>query len=239
MENSWSKSHFKHRHPDLLSSCGQWGSHLAFMPGLTSTVLSELATTRTNTSPASGWFCLFKYLFTRSSMYIPNRVDCSPTVNKHRSNISKPSILLTFQDERKEGVTTCLQQVKQTRKALELMIATLVMVYVRKWELKSVCTICPKGQVCSPGLQRPEKNTSETTRPTTKTTKLSLQENHWKTYAAHVQMEVIYIIYCPLGHKPQKSADILNTAQNITGKAGSKRFQIMNITAATISQLIH
>lgn len=52
--------------------------YLAFMPGLTSTVLSELATTRTNTSPASGWFCLFKYLFTLSSIYVPNRVDCNP-----------------------------------------------------------------------------------------------------------------------------------------------------------------
>lgn len=48
------------------------------MPGLISTFLSELATTRTNTSPASGWFCLFKYLFTRSSMYMPNLVVCSP-----------------------------------------------------------------------------------------------------------------------------------------------------------------
>ena len=52
--------------------------YLDFMPGLISTFLSELATTRTNTSPASGWFCLFKYLFTRSSMYMPNLVVCSP-----------------------------------------------------------------------------------------------------------------------------------------------------------------
>lgn len=59
-------------------------AHLVFMPGLTSTVLSELATTRTNTSPASGWFCLFKYLFTRSSMYVPSRVDCSPTMSKKK-----------------------------------------------------------------------------------------------------------------------------------------------------------
>lgn len=76
------------------SSC-HWRSHLAFMPGLTSTVLSELATTRTNTSPASGWFCLFKYLFTRSSMYIPSRVDCSPTVDKQEtlSNTEEKSSL--------------------------------------------------------------------------------------------------------------------------------------------------
>lgn len=55
-------------------------AYLAFMPGLTSTVLSELATTLTNTSPASGWFCLFKYLFTRSSMYVPNRVTGNPDI---------------------------------------------------------------------------------------------------------------------------------------------------------------
>lgn len=55
----------------------QW-RYLDFIPGLTSTVLSELATTRTNTSPASGWFCLFKYLFTRSSMYDPSLVVCNP-----------------------------------------------------------------------------------------------------------------------------------------------------------------
>lgn len=59
-------------------------THLAFMPGLTSTVLSELATTRTNTSPASGWFCLFKYLFTRSSIYVPNRVTCNPDTHTER-----------------------------------------------------------------------------------------------------------------------------------------------------------
>lgn len=47
------------------------------MPGLISTVLSELATTRTNTSPASGWLCLFKYLLTLSSMYVPRRVGCN------------------------------------------------------------------------------------------------------------------------------------------------------------------
>lgn len=56
----------------------RWEPYLDFMPGLISTFLSELATTRTNTSPASGWFCLFKYLFTLSSMYVPNLVDCNP-----------------------------------------------------------------------------------------------------------------------------------------------------------------
>lgn len=49
-----------------------------FIPGLTSTVLSELATTRTKTSPASGWFCRLKNLLTRSSKWFPNRVVCSP-----------------------------------------------------------------------------------------------------------------------------------------------------------------
>lgn len=53
-------------------------TNLDFIPGLTSTVLSELATTLTKTSPASGWFCRRKNLFTLSSKWFPKRVVCSP-----------------------------------------------------------------------------------------------------------------------------------------------------------------
>lgn len=53
-------------------------TNLDFIPGLTSTVLSELATTLTKTSPASGWFWRRRNLFTLSSKWFPKRVVCSP-----------------------------------------------------------------------------------------------------------------------------------------------------------------
>lgn len=57
---------------------GRKNTNLDFIPGLTSTVLSELATTLTKTSPASGWFWRRKNLFTRSSKWFPKRVVWSP-----------------------------------------------------------------------------------------------------------------------------------------------------------------
>ena len=48
------------------------------MPGLTSTVLSEAWTTRTVTSPDSGWFCRLRNSFTRFSRNVPSLVDGSP-----------------------------------------------------------------------------------------------------------------------------------------------------------------
>ena len=57
---------------------GEITRYLAFMPGLTSTVLSEAWTTRTVTSPDSGWFCRLRNSFTRFSRNVPSLVDGSP-----------------------------------------------------------------------------------------------------------------------------------------------------------------
>lgn len=57
-------------------------SDLDFMPGLTSTTLSETWTTRTVTSPDSGWLCRFRKSLTRVSKYMPSLVCGSPEKKK-------------------------------------------------------------------------------------------------------------------------------------------------------------
>lgn len=59
--------------------------HLAFMPGFTSTVLSEAWTTLTVTSPDSGWFCRLRKSFTRFSRKVPSLVDGNPRNIKVKS----------------------------------------------------------------------------------------------------------------------------------------------------------
>ena len=61
--------------------------YLAFMPGLTSTVLSEAWTTLTVTSPDSGWFCRLRKSFTRFSRKVPSLVDGNPKNLKVKSSV--------------------------------------------------------------------------------------------------------------------------------------------------------
>lgn len=58
--------------------------YLDFMPGLTSTTLSETWTTRIKTSPASGWVWRFKKSFTLVSRKLPNFVWGNPVWQKSR-----------------------------------------------------------------------------------------------------------------------------------------------------------
>lgn len=57
-------------------------SYLDFMPGLTSTTLSETWTTRMVTSPDSWWFWRFTKSFTRVSRKLPNFVCGNPVVEQ-------------------------------------------------------------------------------------------------------------------------------------------------------------
>lgn len=52
--------------------------YLAFIPGFTSTVLSDACTTLTVTSPASGWFCRFRKSLTLFSKKVPSLVAGNP-----------------------------------------------------------------------------------------------------------------------------------------------------------------
>lgn len=66
---------------------GNTTTNLAFMPGLTSTVLSEAWTTRTVTSPDSGWFCRLRKSFTRFSRKVPSLVDGNPRNIEVKSSV--------------------------------------------------------------------------------------------------------------------------------------------------------
>lgn len=66
---------------------GDITTYLAFMPGLTSTVLSEAWTTRTVTSPDSGWFCRLRNSFTRFSRKVPSLVDGNPRNAEVKSSV--------------------------------------------------------------------------------------------------------------------------------------------------------
>lgn len=52
--------------------------YLDFIPGLTSTTLSDTCTTRMVTSPDSGWLCRFRKSLTRVSRKLPNFVWGNP-----------------------------------------------------------------------------------------------------------------------------------------------------------------
>lgn len=67
-------------------------SYLDFMPGLTSTTLSETWTTRMVTSPDSGWLWRFTKSFTRVSRKLPNFVCGNPVgeqCNRLLINVSR------------------------------------------------------------------------------------------------------------------------------------------------------
>lgn len=84
-------------------------TNLDFIPGLTSTVLSELATTLTKTSPASGWFWRRRNLFTLSSKWFPKRVVCSPGTEGENTTME----MLILEQSLLSSGCSCAQQLFQ------------------------------------------------------------------------------------------------------------------------------
>lgn len=88
--NSPPQGDFKIKQIQMIAFIIMNRTNLDFIPGLTSTVLSELATTLTKTSPASGWFWRRRNLFTLSSRWFPKRVVCSPATRGNTPSKCQP-----------------------------------------------------------------------------------------------------------------------------------------------------